>query len=243
MNILEHLANIIYLPLNVLGLDVSVSKLAINLWIVCGAVFLTLYLTGRRARLIPGRWQSLVEILVVFVRDNITSVLEEEADKFFPFIFTLFSLILFSNIFGLIPGFLPPTSNINVTATLALVVFFTAHFLGIKRFGFFKYLKNFFPAGFPVYLIIFLIPIEIMSQLARPFSLAVRLFANLLAGHIIPIVFISMIFIFKNYLLAPLPLAGNVVIGLFEIFVAFIQAYIFAFLAAIYLVAAIKPAH
>jgi F-type H+-transporting ATPase subunit a len=243
MNVLEHLANSVYLPLKVFGLDISITKLSFNLWVVVGMVWAIFYFTGRAARLLPGKWQTFIELLIEFVRNNVTSVLEDEAERFFPFLFTLFSLILFSNLMGLLPGFLPPTSNINVTATLAVIVFLTAHFLGIRRFGFLKYVKSMVPAGVPKILFIFIIPIEIVSQLARPFSLAVRLFANLLAGHIIPIVLISLIFLFKNYLLAPLPLAGNVVLGLFEIFISFIQAYIFAFLAAIYLASAIKPSH
>jgi F-type H+-transporting ATPase subunit a len=243
MNILEHLANINYLPLNLFGLDLSISQLAINMWFVCLVIMVTFYITGRSARLVPGRWQTFIELIVLFVRDNIASVLDEESARFFPFIFTIFVLILTSNLMGLIPGFLPPTGNINVTGTLAVIVFLAAHFLGVKRFGFLKYMKNMVPAGLPRALLIIIFPIEIVSQLARPFSLAVRLFANLLAGHIIPLVFISLIFMFKNYLIVPVPVIGNVILGLFEIFISFIQAFIFSFLAAIYLSSAIKPAH
>lgn len=243
MNILEHFINSTFLPLKIFGLDLSISALVINLWIVCAVVFFFFYSTGVRAKIMPGLWQTFVEMLVVFVKKNITSVLDEEADKFFPFIFTLFTLILFANLMGLIPHFLPPTSNINVTGTLAVIVFLASHYFGIKKWGLGKYFKSLFPANIPWYVLIFIAPIEIISQLARPFSLAVRLFANLLAGHIIPLVFISLIFVFKNFLIIPIPILGNVVLGLFEIFVSFIQAYIFAFLAAIYLSSAMKPTH
>lgn len=243
MNILKHLANIQYLPLKFLGLDVSISQLVVNLWIVCAVIFAALFFTGLKAKIIPGLWQALVELGVDFVKKNITFILEENAEKFFPFIFTVFALILVSNLMGLVPRFLPPTSNLNVTGTLALIVFLAAHYFGIKNFGPFKYFRSLFPSGIPLILAILIAPIEIISQLARPFSLAVRLFANLLAGHIIPMVLISLIFIFKNIFIVPIPILGNVLMGLFEIFIAFIQAYIFAFLATIYLASAIKPAH
>ncbi len=256
MNLMEHLQPHVIIPLKIGGLDVSITNAVIMMWIACILVFLTLTLAGRIGRLIPRGLQNLMESLVSFVRQSlIHEILGEEGMKWFPFIATLFFFILFCNLLGLVPipkiGF-TATSNINVTASLAVVVFICTQSAGIIKHGLVGYGKTFVPKGMPRgimggILIGFMIIVEIISQLARPFSLAVRLFANMTAGHMVILVFISMIFMFQGVIakifVTPMSVVMAVVMMAFEIFVSLLQAFIFAILASIYISLSVHPEH
>jgi F-type H+-transporting ATPase subunit a len=256
MNFMEHLQPHVIIPLKIGGLDVSITNAVIMMWIACILVFLTLTLAGRIGRLIPRGLQNLMESLVSFVRQSVIhEILAEEGMKWFPFIATLFFFILFCNLLGLVPipkiGF-TATSNINVTASLAVVVFICTQSAGIIKHGLVGYGKTFVPKGMPRgimggILIGFMIIVEIISQLARPFSLAVRLFANMTAGHMVILVFISMIFMFQGVIakifVTPMSVVMAVVMMAFEIFVSLLQAFIFAILASIYISLSVHPEH
>jgi len=194
-----------------------------------------------------------METLVSFARQSlILEVLGEEGMSWFPFIATLFFFILYCNLLGLVPKMFTATSNINVTASLAAVVFICTQGAGIARHGLVGYGKTFIPKGMPrgimgKVLIGFMIIVEIISQLARPFSLAVRLFANMTAGHMVILVFISMIFMFQGFIakvfVTPMSVVMAVIMMAFEIFVSLLQAFIFAILASIYISLAVHPEH
>jgi len=225
------------------GLDLSITKAVIMLWIACAVVFLLVWLASRRMKLVPSGMQNLMEACVEFVRKNmIIEIMGKEGLPYFPFIATIFLFVLVSNLLGLIPGSYTATSKTGTTGAWALIVFIAYHAIGIKKQGFLKYFKSFVPSGIPVAMLILMLPIEIVSHLARPFSLAVRLFANMLAGHMVIAVFTFMA-ITAGWYMKWLPFAGVVIMNLFEIFVGFIQAYIFAILAAIYISGAIHPEH
>jgi F-type H+-transporting ATPase subunit a len=147
----------------------------------------------------------------------------------------LFCFILFCNLFGLIPGLSSPTSSISVTATLAVLVFIVVQIYGITQLGFFKYVKHLVPEGAPLVLVPFFFLIEIVLQLAKPFSLAIRLFANIFAGHTTMLIILGLIVMVHHYLLYFLPILGYVLVALFEIMMGTIQAFIFTFLTASYL--------
>jgi F-type H+-transporting ATPase subunit a len=256
MNLMEHLQPHVIIPLKIAGMDISITNAVIMMWIACILVFLTLTLAGRIGKLIPRGLQNLMESLVNFVKQSlIQEILGEEGMRWFPFIATLFFFILFCNLLGLIPipkiGF-TVTSNINVTASLAAVVFICTQSAGIAKNGLIGYCKTFVPKGMPrgimgLILIGFMIIVEIISQLARPFSLAVRLFANMTAGHMVILVFISMIFMFQGIMakvfITPVSVVMAVVMMAFEIFVSLLQAFIFAILASIYISLAVHPEH
>jgi len=121
-----------------------------------------------------------------------------------------------------------------------LTVFIVVQAAGVYHHGLPGYLRSFVPEGVPLPIAVFMIPIEIVSQLARPFSLAIRLFANMFAGHAVMLVLISLIFLFKSYVILPLPVLGNTLILAFEIFVAFIQAFIFTYLSGLYIATALE---
>jgi F-type H+-transporting ATPase subunit a len=194
-----------------------------------------------------------MESLVSFVKQSlIHEILGEEGMSWFPFIATLFFFILFCNLLGLIPKMFTATSNINVTASLAAVVFICTQGAGIAKHGLMGYGKTFIPKGMPrgimgKILIGFMIIVEMISQLARPFSLAVRLFANMTAGHMVILVFLSMIFMFQGVFakifVTPMSVVMAVVMMAFEIFVSLLQAFIFAILASIYISLAVHPEH
>ena len=253
MNLMEHLQPHVIIPLKIGGIDISITNAVISIWIASVLVFLTLTLAGRIGRLIPRGLQNLMESLVSFVRQSlIQEILGEEGMLWFPFIATLFFFILFCNLLGLVPKMFTATSNINVTATLAAMVFILTQGAGIAKHGLVGYGKTFVPKGMPRgimggILIGFMIIVEIISQLARPFSLAVRLFANMTAGHMVILVFISMIFMFQGIMakifVTPMSVVMAVIMMAFEIFVSLLQAFIFAILASIYISLAVHPEH
>jgi F-type H+-transporting ATPase subunit a len=253
MNLMEHLQPHVVIPLKIGNIDISITNAVISMWVACVLVFLTLTLAGRIGRLIPRGLQNLMESLVNFVKQSlIHEILGEEGMSWFPFIATLFFFILFCNLLGLIPKMFTATSNINVTASLAAVVFICTQCAGIAKHGLMGYGKTFIPKGMPrgimgKILIGFMIIVEMISQLARPFSLAVRLFANMTAGHMVILVFISMIFMFQGVIakifVTPMSVVMAVVMMAFEIFVSLLQAFIFAILASIYISLAVHPEH
>ena len=243
MNILEHLKPTKIVDLSVSGVDVSISTSVIIMFLAAAAVFFFYFIVSRKPRLVPKGPQSIAEYVIEFVRTEMLSPLGADADIWVPFIVTLFSFIFVCNLSGLIPGFVPPTSNINVTATLAVLVFLLTQIVGVIKRGPLGYIKSLIPSGLPLPVQIFLFPIEIIGQFARPFSLSVRLFANMFAGHTVIMMLISLIFVFKNYFVIPLPVLGSVLVSLFEIFVALIQAFIFSYLSSSYIIGALQTEH
>src|SRR6266705_4424496 len=181
-----------YGSLSLFGLDISPNKAVVMMWIIIVLAFSLLIIAARQQRLVPTRLQSLAEILVEFIRNMIMDTMGEKGMKFFPFVATLFVFILFCNILGLIPGSYTVTSQIVVTAAFALFVYSMSIVVGFVLHGI-KFLGILMPAGTPVLLLPLMVPIELVSQLARPLSLAVRLFANMTAGHTILAVLFGMV--------------------------------------------------
>jgi len=248
MDILHHFSLHPYREIHLFGFDLSVTKAVVMMWIASFLLILLFLLSRRGRREVPTKFQNFIEVVVQFLRDHLsrgTIEDEKDADRWFPIIGTLFLFILTCNLLGLFPGSFTATSNINVTAGLAILVFIISQGAGILKHGPLGYLKTFIPRGIPSWILPLMLPVEIMSQFAKPFSLSVRLFANMLAGHVVILVFLSGLVTLRGffYLVAPLPLAMTLVMNLFEIFVAFIQAYIFATLTAVYLNQALHPAH
>lgn len=233
----------VLLPLTLYGMDVSITSGVVVLWIGAILVFLLTLLAARNPKVVPGGLQNIVEIIYEFWEVQTRDLLKGKTFIWLPFIFSVFCFVLVVNLLGLIPGVYPVTANINVTATLAVIVFFVYHAAGIVDRGPMSYLRSLVPAGAPVYVAPLLFVIEIMGHFARPLSLAIRLFANETAGHLVALTLLSLIFMSGNVFLAGLPLLGRVAIGIFEVFVAFIQAYVFAYLAALYIGLAVGEQH
>ncbi|HRD78675.1 MAG TPA: F0F1 ATP synthase subunit A, partial [Hyphomicrobiaceae bacterium] len=173
-----------FVPLNLLGYDISFTNSSLWMLIGVGTVAGFLILSMRGRSLVPTRMQSMAEIVYEFVADTVRSTCGEHGMKYFPIIFTLFSFILISNLLGLLPKSFTVTSHIIVTLALAVGVFLFVTFLGFKENGI-GYLKMFVPSGVPALLLPLIVLIEVVSYLMRPISLSVRLFANMLAGHVL----------------------------------------------------------
>jgi F-type H+-transporting ATPase subunit a len=215
------------------GLDVSLNKAVIMMWVVIALAALLLIAAGRGRQLIPTRLQSVAELLVEFIRGMILDTMGEKGMKFFPFVATLFVFILFCNLLGLIPGTYTVTSQIVVTAAFALFVYAMSIVVGFAFHGI-KFLGILIPPGTPLLLLPLMMPIELVSQLARPVSLAVRLFANMTAGHTILAVLFGMA-LSLPLLVGWLPFAFTIAINALEVGIALIQAYIFTILTCVYL--------
>jgi F-type H+-transporting ATPase subunit a len=200
-----------------------------------------------RNQLVPGRVQSVAELCYEFVANTIRSTAGREGMRFFPLVFSIFMLVCVSNVIGIIPYNFTVASHIIVTAALALLVFLTVIVYGFYKNGL-KFLKIFVPSGVPIYILPLVVAIEIFSFFVRPVSHSVRLFANMLAGHITLKVFASFVatlgaFGFLGWLGAILPLGLTVALTALELLIAFLQAYVFAILTCIYLNDAIHPGH
>jgi F-type H+-transporting ATPase subunit a len=238
MNPMEQFTIRPIVPLHIGGYDVSFTNQSLLMVIVAIAASLFLTVTMAKRRLVPSRAQSMAEMSYEFVANMIQTSAGNDGLRFFPFVFTLFVFVLFSNFFGMIPGSFTVTSQIAVTFTLAALVILTVIVTGFITHGF-GFLKLFVPAA-PWYLLILLVPIEIISFLTRPISLSVRLFANMLAGHTMLAVFGGFVVLLGGAggvlsLLSIAPMALIVAIMLLELLVAFLQAYVFAILTCIYL--------
>jgi F-type H+-transporting ATPase subunit a len=224
-------------PLHLGGYDVSFTNQSLFMCLVVAAVTLFFTVAVSRPKLVPGKMQSMAEISYEFVAGMIRSTSGDAGLVFFPFVFTIFFFVLFSNFLGLIPGAFTVTSQIVVTFALAALVIGTVVLVGFAKHGL-GFLKLFVPKA-PFVLLLLLVPIEVISFLTRLISLSVRLFANMLAGHTMLQVFAGFVVALGAAgLLAPLavaPMLMIVFIGALEMLVAFLQAYVFAVLTCIYL--------
>ncbi len=222
-----------WIPISLGGLDISINKAVVMMWVVVSLVAVLMVMAGSARKLVPGKLQSLAEIMVDFIRSMIMDTMGKGGMRFFPFIATLFLFILFCNLIGMIPGSYTVTSQIIVTAVFSFLVYGLSLVMGFFLHGV-KYLGVLVPPGTPGWLVPLMIPIEIMSQVARPISLAVRLFANMTAGHVLLGVLFGMT-IGGGLLIGWLPFAFTIAINGLEVGIAVIQAYIFTMLTCVYL--------
>ena len=229
------------------GHEIAFTNSALFMAITVVGIWALLIGGSSRRELVPGRMQSVAELSYEFVANTIQSTAGKEGMRFFPLVFTLFMFILVANVIGLVPYTFTITSHIIITASLALLVFVTVIVYGFYRNGL-GFFRLFVPHGIPIYILPLIVFIEVLSFLSRPISHSVRLFANMLAGHITLKVFAGFITLLgglgiAGWLGAVLPLALVVALTALELLVAFLQAYVFAILTCIYLNDAIHPGH
>lgn len=227
----------------------AINKIVILMWVSAVLAFLFMYLAGRDFKMVPKGFQNLGETFIEFIEDQIImQTMGKDGLPFLPFLGTLFIYILICNTWGIIPFLqMPVNARIALPAFLAILVWGIYNVVGIKANGFFGYFKSFmFPPGVPKALYLLVTPIEFVSTIfVRPLSLAVRLFANMLAGHLILVSFAvltsALLAVFAP--LAVLPGALLVALTGFEVLVIFLQAYIFTILAAVFIGGAMHPEH
>lgn len=229
------------------GLNFSFTNSSLFMVLTVAAITTFVLLASSKRSLVPSRLQLSGELLYEFVANMLRSSAGKEGMKFFPFVFSLFTFVLFANLFGLVPYFFTVTSHIIVTVALAVLVMAVVIGYGFFRHGP-KFLKLFVPAGVPAYVLPIVVPIEIISFLSRPISLSVRLFGNILAGHITLKVFAGFVVSLGTlgalgWLGALLPLIMTVALTALEFLVAAVQAYVFAVLTSMYLNDAVHPSH
>jgi F-type H+-transporting ATPase subunit a len=227
------------IPIHIGGIDASFTNSALFMVITIALASVVVIWGSRGRALVPSRWQSLAEISYEFIAGMIDDNVGHEGRDYFPFIFTLFMFIFFGNLLGLIPYGYTFTSQIIVTFAMAAVVFIGVTIIGIAKHGW-HFLSFFVPHGVPVVLLLLLVPIELLSYVIRPFTLSIRLFANMMAGH-------TMLAIFAGFV-APLllaagaikafavvPLGVDILLIFLELLVAALQAYVFTILTCLYL--------
>jgi len=225
--------------LGIVGSSVGFSQSNAHMLLAAGLVT-ALLMFGMAARaVVPGRLQSLAESSYEFIHDLVINQVGEEGKRFFPFVFTLFMFVLFGNMLGLLPYAFTFTSHIAVTLALAMIVFVLITVVALVLHGR-KFFGYFFPEGAPLALAPIIIPVEVVSYLSRPVSLSIRLFANMVAGHVMLKVFATFVVLLGGLgavgpFVAVLPLGVNIALVGFEVLVAFLQAYVFAILTSIYL--------
>lgn len=227
-------------PLHAGGIDISFTNSA--LWMIIGVLVstITLTLATRKKALVPGRLQAMSEMLYEFIGGMIRENTGTAGMRYFPLIFTLFMVVLMGNLLGMIPFSFTYTSHIIVTAGLALMIFFIVLLIGIFHHGV-RFFSLFVPPGVPFWLFPLIIPIELISFLVRPVTLSVRLFANMMAGHLMLKVFagfsVAMLLAYgaAGFAAGLVPMAFNVVLISFEMLIALLHAYVFTVLSCIYL--------
>lgn len=234
-------------------IDLSITNAVVYMWVSAAIVFLFFYIAAKRARKEPDRLQTVAEILLNFATGHLTGQIGEKGKKYYYLILTIFSFILVTNLVGLIPkpaAIKPytPTANINVTAGMAVVVFLLTQYQGFRRHGVLGYLRSWTtPKGVPkaigLPLNVIFFPVHLMGEFFKPLSLSVRLFGNTIAGHLIILVMLGLILEFANAIVIVPAALFVVIMTAFEVFVAFIQAYIFSLLSVVYIESAIYAGH
>ena len=223
------------------GLDMTPTKHVIMMWLASALLLLVVFSAVRRKALVPRGLYSFVEVLVAFVRNElaVANIGKKDADRFVPYLVTAFFFILFVNLFGLLPWSGTATANINVTVCLAGFTFLITQYAAIRAMGVGGFLKH-LTGGVPVslaWLWPIMIPVEILGLFTKPFALTVRLFANMVAGHFVILALLGLIFAISVWVF-PVSVALALAIFMLELFVAFVQAYIFTMLSALFIGAA-----
>jgi F-type H+-transporting ATPase subunit a len=235
----QFVVNVLY-PLNLFGADISITNSSISMFIATGVICLLIYLTSRKLHNIPTLIQFCGEELYRFVMHMIRTHSGKQGEKYFSLVMSLFLLILFGNLLGLIPGVYTFTSQLIITLTMSVIVFLSVILIGLKEQGL-GFFKMFVHGNMPLPILLFIIPIEIISFFARPVSLCLRLCINMIAGHMMLKIFATFAAMAPVTSVLIIPLLT--VLTLFEILVAILQAYIFTMLTCIYLHDAVGNKH
>ncbi len=233
----------VHLPeISIGGLDLSITRHVVMMWLASLILLLLFGFALRRRQQVPRGLANLLEMLVVFVRDELAiKNIGEAGRRFTPYLLTTFFFILTCNLLGLVPLMATATGNISVTAGLAGMAFVMIQWGGIREHGLVGYARSIVPHGVPIWLYPIMLPVEVVGMLVKPVALCLRLFANMLAGHFIIVSLICLIFVLKTIYVAPVSVGFAVFIYLLELLVAFIQAYIFTMLTSLSIGMTVHP--
>ena len=239
------LAGEVPLPLiEIFGIDMSITRHIVMMWVASFLLVVLMVKAFRKPDGVPSGLANFFEAIVIFLRDEVVlPIMGEDGKKYLPFLLTIFFFVLFCNLLGLIPYSATATGNISVTAGLAICIFLVMIGSGMANNGFFGFFKSLIPSGVPPLLLIILIPVELISLFVKPFALCVRLFANMVGGHVAILVFLSLIIIMQNEWIAIGAVPFAAAIYLLEIFVGFVQAFVFTLLSTVFIGMAAHPDH
>jgi len=236
----DHLLNVE--PFELLG-TFGLSWHTLSLFIAAAIMLWLFPKIAQDDGLVPGKLRSAFEVVLLFIRDEVARpFLHERTDRYVPVLWTFFFFILLCNLLGLVPGMATATGQVWVTGTLAVMAFLWYEAAGVYEQGLVPYVKNIVPPGLPLPLIPVLFVIEIVGHLSKPFALMIRLWANMTGGHAVLYAILGLTFTF-GLAVSPLAVAGGIAVYVLEIFVAFLQAYVFTFLVSVFLGASVHPEH
>ncbi|MFQ5750454.1 MAG: F0F1 ATP synthase subunit A [bacterium] len=242
--IMHHITDHVLIKIQLLGLDLSITKHVLMMWIVSGLLIVTLTALFRKPKLVPSGLANFFEFLVVYLDEEVMRpYLGSHSRQYAPYLLTAFFFILLSNLLGLVPYGAAATGDISVTAALALLTFGMVQIAGIRNHGLVGYFKGLIPPGLPVFILPIMVPVEIISLFTKHFALAIRLFANMVAGHVVIFALLLIIFSFKNWFVGFATLGGILFVSLLEILIALIQAYIFTILSSVFIGMAVHQDH
>ncbi|PON19201.1 ATP synthase F0 subunit A [Candidatus Entotheonella serta] len=240
----------IYIPLppkgsmELFGIDFTITKHLLIMWVACLVLVLVFRRAFKNPSAVPSGLGNAFEAIVVFLRDEvIVPAMGEDGKRYLPYLLSVFFFILTCNLLGLIPWSATATGNISVTAGLALISLFMVQLGGIREHGLMHHAKNLVPPGIPFWLLPVMIPVELLGQLTKPFALCIRLYANMTAGHLVILSFLALIFVMKSFVITPVAVGFALFINILEVFIAFLQAYIFTMLTSLFMGMAIHPEH
>jgi F-type H+-transporting ATPase subunit a len=232
--------------IHLFGIDFSITRHLVFMWFAVVVLLIIFIKAARsyRSSSVPKGFTNLLEVMIVFVRDEIAKpTIRKGYEKFVPYLLTAFFFILFLNLLSLVPWGVAVTGNISVTATLAIITFVVTQAGGIMKNGFFGYFKGLVPHGIPGWLLPVMVIVELLGLFTKPFALAIRLFANMFAGKIIIYSLIGLIFILHTIFVAPVSVAFSLFIFMLKLLVSLIQAYIFTMLSSLFIGMAVHQEH
>ena len=224
------------------GIPISITKYTVIMWTAAAILLVTMPLLVRSWPLVPTGPRAVLESFVLFLRDEVViPCIGPEGARFLPYFITLFFFILLNNLMGFIPGSATPTGNVSITAALALCTFVLIVVVGVRKHGGWGYLKTFLPHGVPWWLAPMIFPLELIGLLTRCFALCIRLFANMMAGHIVILAFLCLGFLLRFVWVSVITVPMAVLLSVLELFICFLQAYIFTLLTAVFVGASLNP--
>ncbi|MFQ5636627.1 MAG: F0F1 ATP synthase subunit A [bacterium] len=242
--IMHHITDHPLVGIHLFGMDFSITKHILMMWIASAILIITFSLLFRKPKLIPSGLANLFESIIVFLQDEVMRpYLGKDSYKYAPYLLTAFFFILLCNLMGLVPGAATATGNISVTVALALLTFVMVQAAGIKNSGLIGYFRGLIPPGLPWIILPIMIPVELVGLLTKHFALAIRLFANMVAGHVVIFALLLIIFTFENWFVGGITLGGIIFVSLLEILIGFIQAFIFTILSSVFIGMAVHPDH
>jgi len=242
--IMHHITDHVLWKLQLFGYDISITKHVLLMWIASAIMVVLFTALFRKPKLVPSGLANFFEFIIVYLQDEVfTPYLGSHGRKYAPYLLTAFFFVLLCNLLGLVPGSATATGDISVTVGLALLTFSMVQIAGVKNHGLIGYCKGLIPPGLPIFILPIMIPVEVVGLFTKHVALAIRLFANMVAGHVVIFALLMIIFTFKSFAVAGITLGGLLFVALLEVLIAFIQAYIFTILSSVFIGMAVHQDH